>query len=467
MEDLGIVSVLIPLAIIVMAIITKDVVVSLLLGIFFGQFMLHDFNPFLAMIAMLEDTFVLLSEGWVIKTLMFALLVGAIIKLISQAGGVSAFVSYLHRKQQGIDSPMGAQFLAYFIGIVIFIESSITVLIAGAVAKPLCDKNGVSREKLAFICDSTSAPVCSLIPFNAWGGLLLGLIVAAVNEGVIVGEGMSLLLASIVYNFYALIILVIVFVSIYFNLDLGPMKEAKAVPYVEEKLVIDERLSGDAEHRSVWIMLLPIMVLIALVPLSLYYTGKGDILKGSGSTSIFYATVGTLLFMYVYYLLKGYMKHQKFFSGFYEGVVDMLPIVLILLLAFAIGAIIKDLGTAIYLTEVFASSNIPLFVLPLLIFLVSALTAFSTGTSWGTFSIMMPIALGLAGAFEMNVALMIGAVVSGGIFGDHVSPISDTTIISSMATGCDHIEHVRTQLPYALIGASVASILFLVFGYIN
>lgn len=479
MEDLGIVSVLIPLAIIVMAIITKDVVVSLLLGIFFGQFMLHDFNPFLAMIAMLEDIITLFSEGWIVKTLMFALLVGAIIKLISQAGGVSAFVSYLHRKQQRIDSPMGAQFLAYFIGIVIFIESSITVLIAGAVAKPLCDKNGVSREKLAFICDSTSAPVCSLIPFNAWGGLLLGLIVAAVNEGVIVGEGMSLLLASIVYNFYALIILVIVFVSIYFNLDFGPMKEAKAVPYVAEKLVIDEKvsldeklsidenLSGDAEHRSVWIMLLPIMLLIALVPLSLYYTGKGDILKGSGSSSIFYATVGTLLFMYVYYLLKGYMKHKKFFSGFYEGVVDMLPIVLILLLAFAIGAIIKDLGTAVYLTEVFASSNIPLFVLPLLIFLVSALTAFSTGTSWGTFSIMMPIALGLAGTFEMNVALIIGAVVSGGIFGDHVSPISDTTIISSMATGCDHIEHVRTQLPYALIGAFVASILFLVFGYIN
>jgi Na+/H+ antiporter NhaC len=461
MEDLGIFSVLIPLGIIVMAIITKDVVVSLLFGIFFGQFILHDFDPFVAMIELLEEIIKLFSEGWIVKTLLFALLVGAIIKLIARAGGVTAFVSHLHRKQQSIDSPMGAQFLAYVIGILIFIESSITVLIAGAVAKPLCDKNGVSREKLAFICDSTSAPVCSLIPFNAWGALLLGLIVAAINENVITGDGITLLLESILYNFYSLIVLVIVFLSIYFRINIGPMKEAKAVPYVEENI------SQENKHPSIWIMLLPIIVLIALVPLSLYYTGKGDILKGSGSTSIFYATIGTLMFMYVYYLMKGHITHKKFFSGFYEGIAEMIPIVFILLLAFAIGAVIKELGTANYISTLFEASELPIFLLPLLIFLVSALTAFSTGTSWGTFSIMMPIALGLAGAFDMNIPLMIGAVVSGGIFGDHVSPISDTTIISSMATGCDHIEHVRTQMPYALIGAFLASILFLIFGYIH
>jgi len=461
MEDLGIFSVLIPLGIIIMAIITKDVVVSLLFGIFFGQFILHDYNPFIAMIELLEDIIKLFSEGWIVKTLLFALLVGAIIKLIANSGGVAAFVSYLHRKQKSIDSPMGAQFLAYVIGILIFIESSITVLVAGAVAKPLCDKNGVSREKLAFICDSTSAPVCSLIPFNAWGALLLGLIIAAISENVISGDGLSFLIDSILYNFYSWIVLFIVFLSIMFNINIGPMKHAKARPYVEE------HFEHESTHGSIWVMVLPLIVLIALVPISLYYTGEGDILKGSGSTSIFYATVGTLLFMYVYYVSKGYLKHKEFFSGFYEGISEMIPIVLILLLAFAIGAIIKDLGTAVYITRIFESSNIPLFLLPLLIFLVSSLTAFSTGTSWGTFSIMMPISLGLAGAFDMNIPLMIGAVVSGGIFGDHVSPISDTTIISSMATGCDHIEHVRTQMPYAFIGAFLASILFLLFGYIN
>ncbi len=460
MEDLGFLSVLIPLFIIIMAIITKDVVVSLLSGIFFGELVLHNFNPLRAMVELLEGMVKLFAEGWITKTLIFALLVGAIIKLISRSGGVEGFVDYLSQKQQALDSPKGAQFLAYFIGIIIFIESSITALVAGTVAKPLCDKNGVSREKLAFICDSTSSPVCSLFPFNAWGALLLGLIVTALNEKVIVGEGVPLLLESILYNFYSLTILIIVFLSILFEIKIGPMREAKALPYVEKK--IEEK-----EHRSIWVMILPILVLIFFVPLSLYYTGKGDILKGSGSTSIFYATIATLIFIYVYYLLKGYLNHKAYFSAFYEGIAEMIPIVLILLLAFLIGDIIKELGTANYIAMQVKEASVPMALLPLLVFLVAALTAFSTGTSWGTFSIMMPIALGLAGTFDLNIALMIGAVVSGGIFGDHVSPISDTTIISSMATGCDHIAHVRTQMPYALIGAFIASLFYLLFGYLN
>ncbi len=460
MEDLGFLSVLIPLFIIVMAIITKDVLVSLLSGIFFGELVIHQFNPLTAMIELVEGIIKLFSEGWITKTLIFALLVGAIIKLISRSGGVDGFVNYLSVKQKRIDSPKGAQFLAYFIGIFIFIESSITSLVAGTVAKPLCDKNGVSREKLAFICDSTSAPICSLFPFNAWGALLLGLIVVALNDNVIAGEGVPLLLESILYNFYSLIILVVVFFTILFDINIGAMKNTKPVTYVEEKV-------SEKNYRSVWVMVLPILVLILMVPISLYYTGKGDILKGSGSTSVFYATIVTLMFLYLYYVAKGYLSHKKYFFAFYEGISDMVPIVLILLLAFFIGDIIKELGTAHYIATEIKAASVPIFLLPLLVFLVAGITAFSTGTSWGTFSIMMPIALGLAGTFEMNIALMIGAVVSGGIFGDHVSPISDTTIISSMATGCDHIEHVRTQIPYALIGAFMASLLYLLFGYLS
>ena len=202
-----------------------------------------------------------------------------------------------------------------------------------------------------------------------------------------------------------------------------------------------------------------------MVPISLYYTGDGDILKGSGSTSVFYAVITTLIFTYVYYLIGGYMKHKEYFSALYEGIADMIPIVLILLLAFLIGTVIKELGTANYIATQMQELHISITLLPALVFLVSALTAFSTGTSWGTFSIMMPISLGLAGTFDLYIPLMIGAVVSGGIFGDHVSPISDTTIISSMASGCDHIEHVRTQMPYALIGAFFATVLYLIFGF--
>ncbi len=459
MENLGVFSVLIPLSIIILAIITKDVVVSLLSGIFLGELVIHSFHPLEAFIALLDGFVGLFSESWITKTVLFALLVGSIIKLISRSGGVDGFVNYLSQKKRGVDSPRGALFLAYFLGMVIFIESSITSLVAGTVAKPLCDKNGVSRAKLAFVCDSTSAPVCSLIPFNAWGALLLGLIGTAISTKVIIGEKLPLLVESIFFNFYSLIILVMVFLVILFEINIGAMREAKAVPFKEKPI-------KEGTDRSPLLMVLPLVVLIVMVPISLYYTGNGDISKGSGSTSVFYSVITTLIFTYVYYLISGYMKHKEYFSALYEGIADMIPIVFILLLAFLIGTVIKELGTANYIATQMQEFDISVTLLPTLVFLVSALTAFSTGTSWGTFSIMMPIALGLAGTFDLYIPLMIGAVISGGIFGDHVSPISDTTIISSMASGCDHIEHVRTQMPYALIGAFLATVLYLIFGFL-
>jgi len=459
MDNLGILSVLIPLFIIVAAIITQDVVVSLLLGIFLGELVIHHFHPMEATIALLDGFVGLFAEGWITKTILFALLVGAIIKLITRAGGVNGFIAYLSNKEKNLDSPKGSLLLAYVLGVVIFIESSITALVAGTVAKPLCDKNGVSREKLAFVCDSTSAPICSLIPFNAWGALLLGLIVTAIDAEVIAGDGVALLIESILFNFYSLITVILVLVVILWDINIGPMKEAKPHPFTPH---------GDhhnSKPKSPLLMILPLVVLILMVPLSLYYTGNGDILKGSGSTSVFYAVIATLAFIYLYYVGGRHLKHKAYFEALYEGISDMIPIVLILLLAFLIGSVIKELGTANYLAHIM-EGNIPPFLLPMLVFWVAALTSFSTGTSWGTFSIMMPIALALGASFDLYTPLMIGAVISGGIFGDHVSPISDTTIISSMASGCDHIAHVRTQMPYALIAAGLASVLYLVMGLV-
>jgi Na+/H+ antiporter NhaC len=458
MENLGVLSVLIPLFIIIMAIITKDVVVSLLSGIFLAELVLHSFNPLEAIVALLDAFVGLFAEGWIAKTALFALLVGAIIKLISDAGGVKGFISYLNKKHKKLDSKKGSLLLAYVLGVVIFIESSITALVAGTVARPLCDKNGVSREKLAFVCDSTSAPICALIPFNAWGALLLGLIVTAIDSSVIEGNGITLLIESIVFNFYSWLMVLFVLFVILFDINIGPMKNARPHSFDLKKEV------DYFSDKSPLLMVLPLVVLVLTVPLSLYYTGKGDILSGSGSTSVFYSVVATLGFIYLYYVLGGHLKHKEYFKSLYAGISDMIPIVLILLLAFLIGDVIKLLGTANYLAEIM-NGNIPPMLLPLLIFVVSALTSFSTGTSWGTFSIMMPIALALGATFDMYIPLMIGAVISGGIFGDHVSPISDTTIISSMASGCDHIEHVRTQMPYALIVAGVTSVLYLFMGW--
>jgi Na+/H+ antiporter NhaC len=368
-------------------------------------------------------------------------------------------VVYLSNKSKHIDSPKGAMLLAYIIGLLIFIESSITVLVAATVAKPLCDKNHVSREKLAYICDSTAAPVCTIIPLNGWGALILGLIVTAIDSHVIAGDSVLLLSEAILFNFYAWISVILVLVVILFNFNIGPMRYAKPVPYKASQ-------TADLAKPSLYKMLLPLLVMVLMVPLALLYTGKGDMFAGSGSTSVYYATIVTLIFMYLYFVPTRTMSHTNFFKSFYIGMGEMLPVTTILLFAIFIGEVIGDLGTAKYISSIL-TGNISPMLIPLLVFLVSAITAFSTGTSWGTFSIMMPIALALGASMDLYIPLLIAAVMSGGVFGDHSSPISDTTIISSMASGCDHISHVRTQLPYALIGGFLAGIGFLVSGWVT
>jgi Na+/H+ antiporter NhaC len=210
-------------------------------------------------------------------------------------------------------------------------------------------------------------------------------------------------------------------------------------------------------------MLLPLVVMVLSVPAGLYLTGDGDIFKGSGSTSVYYATIVTLISMYGYYVFTRRLTHRAFFDGLFKGMGEMISIAMILLFAIYIGKIIGDLGTAKYLAHIL-SGNISPMLMPMLIFLVASITAFSTGTSWGTFSIMMPIALALGASMGLDIPLVIAAVIAGGIFGDHASPISDTTIISSMAAGCEHVAHVRTQLPYALIGGLLAAGAFLAAG---
>ena len=456
--EYGIISIAIPLLTIFLAIITKDVIVSLVGGIFAGLLVLNGYDPLSAFTALFDGIIALFAEGWITKTLLFMLLVGAIIRLLTDSGAVDSFVAYLSQKAKKIDSPTGSMMLAYVIGVIIFIESSITSLVAGTVAKPLCDKHGVSREKLAYICDSTSAPICSLIPMNGWGALLLGLIITAVESKVISGDPVSLLVSSIPYNFYAIFTLLIVLGVIYFKWEIGPMKQSVPSPYhpgsVNEKI-----------KKTPWPMLLPLIVMVVSVPVTLYITGKGDIFKGSGSTSVYYAVIVTLLFIYLYYVPGRILSHKAYFKSFYLGLGEMIPVTMILLFAIFIGKVIGDLGTAAYLADLL-SGNISPVLIPMLIFLVSGITAFSTGTSWGTFSIMMPIGLALGATMGLDIPLIIAAVISGGIFGDHASPISDTTIISSMAAGCDHVEHVRTQLPYALIGGMLSALAFLLAGWI-
>jgi len=374
--------------------------------------------------------------------------------LIEKSGGVEGFVDYVHKKNSYINSPRKALMLSYLIGVSIFIESSITSLIAGAVGKPLCDKQGVSRAKLAFVCDSTSAPICSLIVLNGWGALLLGLITTQITEGIISGDSFSFLINAVMYNFYAMSALVITFLSIWFNIDIGGMKNATLTPLNETHIPL--------KKASPMLMILPIVLMVVFVFLFLYLTSDGNILKGSGSSSIFYTMIATLVFIFIYYVGTKTISPISYVKTSFIGAKKLFPIAMVLLFAFAIGKVTTDLKTGLYLASL-VDENLSIYLLGAVIFLLSSLIAFSTGTSWGTFSIMIPVAVPMAVAMDANIALCIGAVISGGVFGDHCSPISDTTIISSMATECDVVEHVKTQLPYALISGFIAIIFFVVF----
>ncbi len=441
-----------------MALLTRQVVVSLLSGIILGELILLGGDVFSLIPVSVERLLGQFQEGWKIKTLFFVIMVGSIIRLISRSGGIEAFISYVSEKQ--IRSKRDTLLMGYFIGIFIFLESSITALVVGTLTKPLAQKYKISKAKLAYLCDSTSSPVCSLFPFNGWGALLLGLIGVQVAQGVIEGEKLSLLITAIGLNFYAIVTMLLLLWVIYSGRDFSTMKEAEANAYKEVYEGIEKLEETSVSMKA---MFYPIGVMLLSVPIFLYLSGNGNILEGSGSSSIFYSVLSTLLFIAIYYRINNIMSFKVYLYELKMGAGSMVGIGMILLLAFALGEVTVALQTGPYLASLLKGSLDPVY-LAALIFLISALISFSTGTSWGTFSIMIPIALPMAAMLDAHLSLVIAAVISGGVFGDHCSPISDTTIISSMAADCDTIEHVRTQLPYALLSGAIALALFMLFG---
>lgn len=442
-----------------MALLTRQVFISLLSGIVLGELILLGGSLTELIPGTVDRLLAQMSEDWKIKTLLFVIMVGSIIRLISVSGGIESFIAYVSKKR--INSKRNTLLMGYFIGVLIFLESSITALVVGTLTKPLARKYKISKEKLAYLCDCTSSPVCSLFPFNGWGALLLGLIGVQIAEGVIEGNKLSLLVSAIPLNFYAIVTMIVLFVVIYTNKDFGPMKKAED----EAKAVEEEEYFLDVmENRvSIKAMFYPVAVMLLTVPVFLYLSGNGNILEGSGSSAIFYSVLSTLVFTALYYRFKGVMSYKTYFEELKIGAGDMIGIGLILLLAFALGEVTVELQTGPYLASLVEGLLNPVYLAGL-VFLISSMISFSTGTSWGTFSIMIPIALPMAAILDADLSLAIAAVISGGVFGDHCSPISDTTIISSMAADCDHISHVRTQLPYALLSGTIALGLFVLFG---
>ena len=462
-------SILPPLLAILLAIATRQVVISLGIGIWAGFCLFHSLDPLRALPLALDGMINVFSDPGDTRVLIFTLVIGGLIATIEQMGGVRGFIRLLENSAW-VNNSWRAKWLAYFTGIVVFVESNITLLVAGAISRPLFDHYRISREKLAYIIDSTSAPVCILIPLNAWGAIVLGLLSSSAVENPI-----DVFITAIPLNFYALIAIAFCAIAIWRNLDLGPMRKAEqrtaggellwpnATPMVDPSILASQEAAGEADRARY--MIAPIAVMVLSMPISLYITGDGDITAGSGSTSVLWAVLLALACCWALVLFDRRGNVDELMRTFLRGAGGLLPVAVILLFALALGDVANLLGTGTYVAQL-AREAIPLSLLLPLLFILSAFIAFSIGSSWGTFAIMIPLAMQIALSLDINPGYFLAAVLSGSIFGDHASPISDTTVVASMASATDHIDHVRTQLPYALTCAALAVPAFFLLGLI-
>ncbi len=448
-------SVIPPILAIVVVLWRKEVIVALLIAIFSAELLQLTFSwiaPGPATLNTIERIVGVFNSPDNARLLLFSLLIGALLAFIRVSGGVAAMVASLTRR--GIArSGRSAAVLTSGVGVVVFVESNLSVLTAGILSRGLFDKFGLSRAKLAYIIDSTSAPVCILILLNAWGAFVLVLL----NQYDLGQTPAEVLWGTVVFNFYAILTLVTVFATAATGRYFGPLARSKA------GVGVDVHLEEEIEATKPSYMVVPLLVMIVGMIGFMIYTGDGELAKGSGSKSVLYATALAALVAYLLMLLRGGFEHIRLVKIAFQGMGDLLPLVAILLLAIALGASLNEMGTGAYIAQLVAG-NLPSFLIPAMLFLAGALISFSTGTSWGTFAILIPLGMPLAISLDLPPSLCLAAILGGGVFGDHCSPISDTTAVSAIASGCDLLEHVRTQLPYALTMGALALLLYLIAG---
>ncbi len=468
-ETFGILSLAPPLLAIALAIATRQVYLSLILGIWSGWWILAGWNPLAGARDSLEVIATVIANPDNAKILLFSLAIGAVLTLTQRSAGVEGFVASLHRMGIG-RTRRSASYVATGIGTIVFIESNITSLVTGTVARPLFDRLRISRAKLAYFCDSTAAPVCILVGMNAWGAYVIGLLG---TQGV--EDPVAVFVRAIPFNFYAILALILVWLVATFDWNIGPMRTeeretAEMGPVAsegpslrsEQDSLLDVEPREGAPPRALN-MVVPVVVLVGMMVVGLFVTGEGDPLDGDGSTAVLWAISSAIAVMFVLYKAQGILGVEESTKYTLQGMAGLLPLVVVLVLAFALGATCAALGTGPFVASLVERFLTPALV-PALLFVAGALISFSTGTSWGTFAIMVPIGVPMVDPLGLSLPLVLGAILSGGIFGDHCSPISDTTIVSSLASACDHITHVRTQLPYALLAGGAAIALFLAFG---
>lgn len=447
-------SVIPPLVAILVVFWRKEVIVALLLAIVSSE-LLHTWQggePLLyTFVATIERIIVVFGSASNTRILVFSLMVGALLAYIRESGGVAATVEALLNRGLG-KTKRSASLMTVFTGIFVFIESNLSVLTAGILSRGLFEKLGMSRARLAYLIDSTSAPICILILLNGWGAYILGML----EQQDLPGSSVSTLWATIPFNFYALVTLSIVFYTAISGRVFGPMRAVEARPQPHQD--IPDHVPSNSKARY---MLVPLCVMVFGMVAFMFGTGDGDITQGDGSKSVLYATALACVVAYIMLLVSRRKSHQQLVDIGFKGMSELLPLVTIVLLSLALGSSLRELGTGIFLANL-VGDYLPLFLIAPMLFLAGALISFTTGTSWGTFAILIPIAAPMIIALDLPAPLLLAAVLGGGVFGDHCSPISDTTAVSALASGCDLLEHVRTQLPYALSAGFVTFVLYIV-----
>lgn len=441
---------------IVVCLWTKQIYIGMFAGIFCGCIIIAGGNPLSAINMSFDKLIAVLASAWNVKMILFAVMIGGIIKMMQVSGAIRGLINWLEAKAR-VTTAARAQFLTWLVGVILFFDQYTSEAITATIGKTLARNYGYSNEKVAYIVDSTAAPMCALLPLNSWGAYIVG-ILATLG----VSDALSVMIKALPFNFYCFFALLIVLLVIKKNWNIGAMKtveekyQAKIEEYESEETRLGDRTASPA------LVAIPLIVVIATVIVALIITGGGSFSDGDTSVAVFYSMLTGNAVM-ILLCIKSGLKAKESIRACLDGCLEMVPIAMLLVFAFCLSSICGELNVGAYIATLTAA-HLPAFIIPFLVFVVACLMAFSTGSSWGTFAIMIPIVVPLAEANGVPLHILTATMLSGAIMGDHCSMISDSTVLASVFSNCDNVSHFKTQLPYALLAAFISAILYIIVG---